>query len=451
MAGALRRLLVMALTLAGGWLAWERQAPPDADWLQPLLDAARDALNLTDIKAPLLRALVGAGTGSLLAFLLLGGLWRAGRVFAMSILLGGAAAAGYYVSTQEDAAAWLARELEIAGEASTVLVSLALASLLLGLFDLLRPGPASDASRLSVGSVLWRVTALVLLIAGGLVAWASEAPPDADWLQPLLDAVQDAFAAADVKPAWARALAGTGAAGLLAFMFGGGLWRFSKFLAMLVVMALGGGAGWGLTTPEVADWLAARQFGVEGLVPCMLVGLAGAGTLLGLFEWLGSTGPGWSSSNSMVPDRPGKNLGFKLPAGKFTARLAGGDGDFDRAIAEIVALAEKGNRTGLDEIESFIRDNTAAAVEFHQPGLRMFSGAFDPDKAIAQAVAFARDRGLFAHARAVQQEMSQLAMLERLADAMHAVQRQVGTRQRRCFQVLYEQLRINAAFLKAKR
>lgn len=277
-----RRVLVLICVGGGGWLAWGEEAPPEAEWLQPALDTVQQAFDDVGLTARLPRALVGGGAGALAAFLLCGGLWRIGRILSMLFVLGAGAGAGWCLVTYEPTD-WLVREFQVEGLIPTMLVTGAAAALLLGLYDLLRPASPDDTT--STATAFRRLFVPVFVVAAGWLAWREVAPEGAEWLQPTLDKIQATFDQYAIQPRLSRALVGAGAAGAIAFLLGGALWLQGRFIGMLVLLGAGAAAGWAMTTEPLADWVR-ENLGVEGLIPALTVGTAGAGLLLGLIEWL---------------------------------------------------------------------------------------------------------------------------------------------------------------------
>jgi hypothetical protein len=320
--GLLRRILVLACIGGGAWLAWGQAAPEGADWLQPALDQVQQRFDDAGVAPRLVRTFIGGGAGALLAFLLCGGLWRPLRFLSMLLLLGLGAGAGWYVATQMTID-WLPQEFNVEGMIPTMLVTAAAAALLLGLYDLVRPGPAD--AQLSNATAFRRLIVPVLVVVAGWLTWEVAAPQGAEWLQPTLDAIQGKFDEVSLRPPLGRALVGAGAAGLLAFLLGGALWRRGRFVGMSFVLGAGAAVGWALTTEALADW-SSRELDIEGLVPALMVGVAGAGLLLGVLEWLrpaaGGARAGWrtlvkSGKVEVALAASGKRLGIFWPGNSF--------------------------------------------------------------------------------------------------------------------------------------
>jgi hypothetical protein len=147
-----------------------------------------------------------------------------------------------------------------------------------------------------------------------------------------------------------------------------------------------------------------------------------------------------------------------IPPGKYTAHLASTDShEYSTVIAEIRALAESGDRAGLDELETLIRANSPGkACEFHRLGFRVM-GLPDVDHIAESLVRMAKEvGGLFARAAEVQRLISDLldpSVQHKgyCAAAKERIRASAGERQAHCFELLFSHLVISAAYLRATR
>ncbi len=122
-----------------------------------------------------------------------------------------------------------------------------------------------------------------------------------------------------------------------------------------------------------------RYGGLFGFGTSVCVTCSGTGTV----ECTACLGRGCSVDEPRRP-RTSRVNGFEVPGGSFTTAFA--DKDTDRYYAAtdaIEAMAGRGNRSGLGEIEAFIRCNSKNdALKFHKPssGRMVQSSVQDADR-----------------------------------------------------------------------
>lgn len=147
--------------------------------------------------------------------------------------------------------------------------------------------------------------------------------------------------------------------------------------------------------------------------------------------------------------RKGAEFNFKIPEGRYTAALGWHiQKDFADAIKSISELAQKGDRSGLDELELFIRENTSSGTSsFYSPGLRSGS-MISPEELIVQLTQYAK-QGLFDHCQEAQSLLPRLSMLGSLGDALETIRNQAGEMAARSLEIIYAQLTISTKYNQA--
>jgi hypothetical protein len=142
--------------------------------------------------------------------------------------------------------------------------------------------------------------------------------------------------------------------------------------------------------------------------------------------------------------------GFVIPPGKFTKHLTS-ENNFDcsGAIRSISQLAQSGNRSGLDELENVIRENSPGRrCDFCRPGVRTGSGGLleNAAQAMEELIGFARNKGLLSNAREVGALISVLDFSGFLPHALNLLRDEIGFRESRSLELLFAQITINTKY-----
>ncbi len=146
---------------------------------------------------------------------------------------------------------------------------------------------------------------------------------------------------------------------------------------------------------------------------------------------------------------------IKVPKGKYTKRLTAiSQNEFYSATDEIERLAKAGNRSGINELEAFVKRNSSRGenCSFYNPGGFKEVNPMEVETYPERLLALAKTQGLFSQPDQAQGMLSEILALNRSAlnMAINMIESQAGWTQARALEILFAHLICNAKYKKAK-